>query len=210
MLSLTNLKMYKAFFHAIAGYPCIYSEIIDYFKEHDIKPDKNIRDYKNWKNNIDLLDEYITIADKAKSEIIEYNASSYIDYQNKYHPSVVFDNNPATGWLENVKGPGKGEFISITLSREITVDELKIAPGYFDDKWWEANNRVKKMLITLDDHEFTVGFKDIMKVHKIKLKNPMSFTTAKFTILDIYPSNKDDDTGISEITFYYKNEKIEL
>jgi ankyrin repeat protein len=128
-----------------------------------------------------------------------------------YHPSRAFDGNFETGWIDGEKrNPGIGTSIGLTLDRKITVDELKIAPGYFDKRWFKDNNRVKRLKIRLNDQIIEAAFKDEMKLQSIKLEKPVSFNYALFTIMDVYPSKSSDDTAISEIQFYIKGQRIKL
>lgn len=49
-----------------------------------------------------------------------------------------------------------------------------------------------------------------MSVQKITYKHPIKCRQIEFEIMDIYESNIDDDTALSEIVFYRNNEKVEL
>jgi hypothetical protein len=115
---------------------------------------------------------------------------------------------PKTTWLEAAKGPGIGEAVTLKLDREITVDVIEFMPGFFDQKWWKSNNRVKQLKIIYGDESKVISFKDEMKPQKAKLKEPIRFSEITFEIMEVYPSGKDDDTGISEIAFYKDGEKI--
>jgi hypothetical protein len=142
--------------------------------------------------------------------VTEFYASSYIDFEDMYIPSVVFDDDPRTGWLESEEGPGIGEFIGLEFAEPITIDEIKILPGYGDEKWWAANNRVKKMEIKLDDYSVTATFIDKLITQRIKLDQPVQFKIGIFVIRDVYLSHKDNDAGISEIQFFYQGKKIDF
>ena len=45
-------------------------------------------------------------------------------------------------------------------------------------------------------------------MQKVKLPGEIRFSEITFEITKVYPSGKDDDTGISEIEFYYKGKKV--
>jgi hypothetical protein len=137
-------------------------------------------------------------------------SSSYIDYKNMYLPDKIFDNNPGTGWLESAEGPGIGEKIILKLGSEITIDELKIMPGYFDPRWWASNNRVKKLFIDFGTESYNAVFRDEMKIQSVKLPKEISFKSVTFIIKDVYVSGKDNDTGMSEIQFWHKGEQVDI
>jgi hypothetical protein len=150
--------------------------------------------------------KHITRENRVKA--VSIMATSYINWRDMYIPDLLFDNDPETGWLEDEEDSGIGEKIILELTSEITVDKIKFMPGYFHPEWWESNNRVKKLTIAFKDAQYTVVFKDVMKPQSFTLPEPATFQTITFTIADVYHSNKDNDTGMSEIEFYYKGEKI--
>lgn len=87
---------------------------------------------------------------------------------------------------------------------------MKVAPGYFDPKYWKNNNRVKKLKIDYGEKPFALEFKDTQTVQKVTLPAEITFSVISFTIMEVYPSDRDNDTGISEIEFYHKGEKLEI
>jgi len=103
-----------------------------------------------------------------------------------------------------------GESIEVLFWEEIVIDEIKIAPGYFEPKWWSSNNRVKSLEIIINDKNYIIDFKDEKKIQNIVFDNYLSFKEIKFIILEVYNSNKDNDTGISEIIFYKDGKKVSL
>lgn len=127
---------------------------------------------------------------------------------NLYQPVKVFDEHTNTGWLEKAAGPGIGESVTIGLEEPILVDTIKVRPGYFDERYWQQNNRVKKLEVVLDGAKRVMGsFKDKMEVQDIALNPPVRFSTAQFIIREVYKTAKWDDTGLSEVEFWYKGHK---
>ncbi|MBN1700036.1 MAG: SH3 domain-containing protein [Spirochaetales bacterium] len=159
---------------------------------------------------IDLFVKQITINKARIPKALSVTATSYIDWKNTYTPAKIFDGNPVTAWLEAADGPGVGEAVTLKLDSEITVDEIEFMPGYFDPKWWKSNNRVKQLKIIYGNESKTITFRDEMKPQKAKLKEAIRFREIRFEIAAVYPSGKDNDTGISEITFYNNGEKVEI
>ncbi|MCW8966761.1 MAG: discoidin domain-containing protein, partial [Candidatus Pacearchaeota archaeon] len=139
---------------------------------------------------------------------LSITATSFVDYKNTYTPAKAFDGDLKTGWLEGVKGPGTGEAITLKLNKEITVDEIAVAPGYFDPKWWKSNNRVKSLRVTYGETSQVLNFKDEMTAQNTKLAKEIRFSGITFEIAEVYLSGKDNDTALSEIEFYYKGEKV--
>ncbi|MBN2443363.1 MAG: hypothetical protein JXJ04_18525 [Spirochaetales bacterium] len=147
------------------------------------------------------------------NRVVNIIHSSYILYDKDiymYHPAKVFDAKPETGWLENGEGFGMDEFIGIEFEQKITVDEISFMPGYFVKKWYKNNNRVKKIQVITENDELVFDFEDIMTEQRKTLPHPISFTSIRFFIKDVYKSEADDDTAISEICFYFQGSKIEF
>jgi len=140
--------------------------------------------------------------------------SSYIDWKNMYSPIKAIDGDFTTCWLENVKGPGIGEFIQIDFNNEIAITDIEIAPGYFDPKWYKKNNRIKSLEVIIDndiENKLIIEFQDKMETKKIQLsKKYIKVKTISFVIKEVYRSGIDNDTGISEIIFWIHDDKLNL
>ncbi|MBN2535280.1 MAG: hypothetical protein JXB88_20540 [Spirochaetales bacterium] len=174
----------------------------------DVQPD-GVTFYRT-KNTWDPIDTTDTTETTSTPKALTITATSFVDWKNTYTPAKAFDNNLTTGWLEAAEGPGKGESVTLTLDREIAVDEIHVAPGYFDPKWWKSNNRVKGLRIKYGSAFQVFYFKDEMKMQEMKLPSEIQFSGITFEITDVYMSGKDNDTGISEIAFYRNDRKVEI
>ncbi|MBN2444515.1 MAG: hypothetical protein JXJ04_24350 [Spirochaetales bacterium] len=213
LLTKEQLIYYQSLFKAMAGFEEELEKHKNFFEEWEIPIDKKLKDNDTWKYNMNLIDELIQMKegiDKYLIPIKKIEASSYIDYKNMYHPSKIFDNDINTGWLENIKGSGIGEYITITFKNEITFDEIRFAPGYFDKKWWNVNNRVKKIKMTINKENYFLDFKDKREIQTKSFNKKITCDKICFSLEEVYKSNKDDDTGISEIQFYYNGNMIYL
>jgi hypothetical protein len=47
-----------------------------------------------------------------------------------YSVKNLFDNNPATAWVEGASGAGKGEWVKIEFEKEVSLDGIVFEPGY--------------------------------------------------------------------------------
>jgi hypothetical protein len=144
------------------------------------------------------------------AKAISLNASSFIVDQKMYTPYRAFDGDPKTAWLEAANGSGIEESITLSLNKEITVDEIRFLPGYFNSGRWQANNRIKKLIAVASEQTFTINFIDKMEEQSQKLPAPLKFSKVKFSIKDVYRSPGSDNTALSEITFYYQEKKVEI
>jgi hypothetical protein len=150
-------------------------------------------------------------------------ASSFViespEKYGRYHPIRAFDGDPLTAWNEGAEGAGIGEKLDISFDETVTLDTIKIMPGYFDQQWYYANNRVKKLTIIFHNLDMTVDrviytvqihFSDEMKEQEIRLEREINCKYIEFRIDDVYKGNKYDDTCISEIKFYHNEKQILL
>jgi len=135
------------------------------------------------------------------------NMPSYFTYH--YGPENAFDGEPLTAWVEGVEGDGIGEYLGMTLDREITVDAIGVMPGYFDPPYFYTNNRVKSLRIETDQDLFTLELEDVMEEDMHYLPWNIRFSRIWIEITDVHPG-KDPDTCIAEITFYSNGQKIPL
>jgi hypothetical protein len=128
----------------------------------------------------------------------------------RYSAYNILDGDPETVWSEGIEGDGKGETIEIiSYWDEIELDEIEIMPGYFDTRYYRANNRLKKIKLYYNETDFiTLDFKDIMEVQRIPLGRTIKTRYLKIEIIDTFPGDTWNDTCISEIGFYLKGSKI--
>jgi len=141
------------------------------------------------------------------------NCSSELEDQNitkRYSANKAFDNNPLTSWVEGARGDGIGENVALWFREVITIDSIKIMPGYFDANWYSQNNRVKRLKIQFDEYTFYIDLDDGMKEQEIMFDRAINFKMIKFFIEDIYKGSHYRDTCIAEIKLYYKGKQIFL
>jgi hypothetical protein len=125
-----------------------------------------------------------------------------------YKPSNMVDSSKATAWAEGVEGSGVGEWIEFTITSQYHIgSSWQISNGYTSNKdVWQANNRVKKMKVLVDDQ--LVGYVMLANVSAFQefniapfwLKDPPSFkkgTRIRFVIEEVYRGSRYDDTLIS-------------
>ena len=60
---------------------------------------------------------------------------------------MAFDGDPSTAWNEAVEGNGIGQRIELTFERDVRVDANELMAGYFDSRYYQKNNRVRKLEI---------------------------------------------------------------
>jgi len=139
---------------------------------------------------------------------VSVKASSTLPNQggNTYKPNNVLELSKA--WSEGAKGDGVGEWLEFTLTTNYRVgDDWHIGNGYNKTKEvWQANNRVKKFKVLVDDQFVcyvmlsNVSAYQSFNISPYWLKDAPGFkkgTRVKFIIEEVYKGTKYDDTLIS-------------
>lgn len=128
-----------------------------------------------------------------------------------YHPIKAFDGNEEAKWAEGSKGSGIGDYIGFELNESVLIDKIELIPGTYTKKAYNNFNQIKRCRFIFDNNkEFEFSFEDKMMKHMFALKETVKFQSFKLIIEELYPKNPDKDiSAITEITFYYKDNKIE-
>ena len=142
--------------------------------------------------------------------VVSIITSSFLVEQQKEYDGY-FNLSPNAGglnpWVEGVKGQGIGEWIEIkTNSYQFPVDFFLISNGYvsFEKPYlYEFNSRIKRIRITNEELnlDFEVELEDTPNFQEVRLPNKITEleTTFRFTILEVYPGTKWEDTCLNLI-----------
>ena len=134
----------------------------------------------------------------------------------RYGPDQAFDGNPATAWNEGTDGNGVGEVFAIHFAEPVKINRIEFMAGYFDERWFSANCRVKSMEINLFEGEGNTVYRnsidlaDEMIAHALRLGRIVEITHAEFTINTVYPGSKWNDLAFAEVQFFVDENHIEL
>jgi hypothetical protein len=130
--------------------------------------------------------------------------------EHRYDANQAHDLDYCHAWAEGVSGPGIGEWLTYQFANDSPrLHTVTISNGLVtSEPAWRANNRVKRLRV--DENGLPVAIlvlADSMADQTFKLPRlfgrradgqPLQLT---FTILDVYPGTRDNDTVISEILF---------
>lgn len=134
----------------------------------------------------------------------------------KYSPLKAFDSSPSTCLAVPKKSMDEYGFLRVGFLNETEIDGISIEPGFFDDKYYYLNYRIKKIKITIskvgtsEDEIFTFDFVDEMKDQYCKFPRRVKCKYITFDIIELYKTDKDQDICISEISFFNKSKKLDL
>ena len=141
-------------------------------------------------------------------------ASSYLKPQglNRYDVRNLDDGLVNTAWIEGVKGYGIGETVTFSFTpknfKEANLEKINfngflVINGYCKNKTtWKENSRVKRIRIKHNDKPlYETVLHDSMNVQTVGLPTVWLHAgdTIKVTILEVYPGDNYQDTGISEL-----------
>ena len=129
----------------------------------------------------------------------------------RYQPLNMFDSYSDTVFAvtENKQLLSK-PLINIYFAEPIEIDSLSIKAGYFDNRYFENNDRIKKITITVNNAKSTpiknksFILNDEMKIQKLDLSKTVKVTEIHITINEVYPGKKWNDLVISDL-FFCKN-----
>jgi len=140
-------------------------------------------------------------ADTTTTAIVEIKASSTLAHKdNKYVVIHVVDRQTDTSWVEGKTGDGIGESITIILSKKTKIKNIQINNGYWEEKYWSMNNRVKDIKIISDSGSSLIQtLKDIPGEQTITLPEEWEVKELTFLIQSVYPGSKWQDTALTEI-----------
>lgn len=149
----------------------------------------NLKDY--WSEPYHTLEKIKASKITASSTLPKSKVSSY-------NPRQIIDGDTATCWCEGVTGNGIGQSFTIRFTKRIKIGSLKILPGYGKSvSTYLENNSVRKARVTFSDGTSIIA--DFINESSFDLPEDKMTTSITFTILDIVPGSKYNDTCVSEL-----------
>jgi hypothetical protein len=134
---------------------------------------------------------------------VDYCASSVLKPSKaiRYQPSMMFDGNRETAWVEGEKDDGLNETLTLHFDRERLLSGFEIINGYDKtESIWQANSRVKSLEATTGDGQtLTVSLQDVRGASRVDFKPPIRTEWLELRIKDVYAGSKYKDTAISEL-----------
>ena len=169
---------------------------------------------KDYKEIVLLFEHFFNYPNDALPVFAKFDASSSLSdskIADRYSADKAFDGNPLTSWVEGHEYAGTGEYVEVIFDQEISIDAIEIMPGFFDERYWIKNNRIKDLGIQTENSSFTLPYRDEMAPQTYHFDGfTLTFKEIAFRIGNIYRGTSWDDTCIAEISFFLEGEKINV
>ncbi len=131
---------------------------------------------------------------RASSTLIERTPSRFA-----YHPTNLFDENPATAWFEGVSR-GKGEFVEFEFFTRVDLVSMTIRNGYGKSTdLFRKNGRVKQLEVSAGNSRQTLTLADRSEEQPFPL-GLTNIERLRISIVDIYHGSQHKDIGLSEVS----------
>ena len=153
----------------------------------------------------DLEEEELLVPNVDQGYILNCQASSALAENGMVHSADrICDESLSKAWCEGAKGQGYGETVTIFFSEECLVSGFIIYNGYQkDDKRFYNNSRPSELLVSFSDRESQIiSLEDGMGAQTFHLDTSHVTDRISFTIEEVYPGSKFQDTLISEVTLF--------
>ena len=168
-------------------------------------PSENPDDVKEWAGGCSL---YCAIAPsvRASSRLAPSGGA-------RYDAKQGHDFNLQTAWVEGAKGNGVGEYLEYTYDfteksqASLAVNHITVFNGYRKSRHlWKANGRVKAFALSVNGKpRGVIRLADAYNYQTVELPPiPLANgkkTVLRFTIRDVYPGEKYQDTAVTDLTF---------
>jgi hypothetical protein len=145
-----------------------------------------------------LFSETASVRHYASSGFLSDSTEAY-----RYHPAKAFDGDLSTAWALT-KAESRKHVLKININSYVTADSVQLAPGYFHERWWEANHRIKKARITFTANGMKpividAHFEDTMELQEVQLPETAEISSIEIEVLELYPGSRFDDICIAEV-----------
>ena len=126
----------------------------------------------------------------------------------RYSPVNMFDGDSTTVYAVTFSEVDKKAYLlDIRFAEPAVFDELTIKAGYFDQKYFGMNDRIKDMTVEIwncfnNDYEKSLSLKDIQKEQSLYSGGKIIATKIRIKVSSVYAGSKWDDLVISDLNFY--------
>lgn len=119
---------------------------------------------------------------------------------------AAMDLNDKTSWQEGADGPGIGEQLWYDFGSDFEIRYISFKLGNWrNDHYFYANNRPKKLRLTINGNSTTIEFPSTREEYWVELEPPCTGTRLTITVEDVYKGTGEfDDACIAEIGVYGK------
>lgn len=142
------------------------------------------------------------VACSAGPDGVRYCATSVLGSikGNHYDPSMLFDGQEDTAWVEGEAEDGIGESVTLEFGHARRLVGFEIGNGYNkDQRTWSNNSRVRGYELAFSDGRTVSGeLPDRRGTQIVEFAAPVATSRLSFTIRGVYRGARYRDTAISE------------
>lgn len=134
----------------------------------------------------------------------------------RYSPVNIFDDNSASVYAVTYSQINrKKALLEIYFSEPARFDKLSIKAGYFDERYFQKNNRIKNLKLKIlncknIDFDKTIELNDVMSPQNIYEGDVILATKIVLYADEIFPGSKWNDLVISDLQFYLNGKKLKV
>ena len=131
----------------------------------------------------------------------------------RYSPVNIFDDNSASVYAVTYSQINKRKpLLEIYFSEPARFDKLSIKAGYFDERYFQKNDRIKNLKLKIlncknIDFDKTIELDDVMSSKNIYEGAVILATKIVLYADDVFPGSKWNDLVISDLQFYLNGKK---
>lgn len=136
--------------------------------------------------------------------LAEASSSYGMPEDSYYHgPAFAVDKDFLTSWQEGADGNGKGESLTLHLSKKERVRALALHLGNWrDEDAYYANHRPKTLTLRIGGEKISLSFKDVFEVQYVVLSKPVRAESLILVLNKCYPGTETTDNCISEVEVF--------
>lgn len=155
-----------------------------------------------------FADEIKIYAPVAQQMLIDKN--NYV----RYSSLNMFDDNSDTVYAVTFDEiDAKKPLLEIYFSEPAEFERISIKPGYFDNRYFEKNNRINKLQLQIFncknlEIKQDISLQDKMEEQDIYFSNKIIATKIVIYISSVFPGTKWNDLVISDLNFLLEGNKL--
>ena len=161
-----------------------------------------------------LASRFYAIERAASASVTASSELADANDPDRYAAGAAFDGLVSTAWVEGVNGDGIGESLLVVFDDPIYIDAIRVLPGYFDERFHRANNRVAVLSVDVllggAAKSYVFDYTDQMTSQVHHFGEGFRAEGIRLAIDGVYPGSRWQDTPIAEVELLNDGSTIPL